>query len=157
MVGKSIFPLLIFFFKGSSYFCKTHQIDDKDIDRHDKKVELFGRYVYRCIWCKYNSISKKKKIMPTIKHGGGSVTVWGCLLLQDLDDSLWLMAAQFRLFTRKSWGRKFVHQFLTSSCHAFGFCITTLIKKNASASQLLNSFKKKSKVLILIEMLWFNL
>ncbi len=39
------------------------------------KVELFGRCV---IWHKTNTAFYKKNIIPTVKHGGGSVIVWGC-------------------------------------------------------------------------------
>ncbi|KAF7641127.1 hypothetical protein LDENG_00292770 [Lucifuga dentata] len=30
------------------------------------------------IWRKTNAAFQKKNIIPTIKHGGGSVMVWGC-------------------------------------------------------------------------------
>ena len=43
-----------------------------------KKVELFGRCVSRYIWRKSNTAFQKKNIIPTVKHGGGSVMVWGC-------------------------------------------------------------------------------
>ncbi len=39
------------------------------------KVDLFGRCVSRYIWCKTNRAFHKKNIIPTIKHGGGSVMV----------------------------------------------------------------------------------
>jgi len=42
------------------------------------KVELFGRCVSRYIWHKTNAAFQKKNIIPTVKHGGGSVMVWGC-------------------------------------------------------------------------------
>ncbi len=32
----------------------------------------------RYIWCKTNTAFHKKNIIPTVKHGGGSVMVWGC-------------------------------------------------------------------------------
>ncbi|KAI4897281.1 hypothetical protein NFI96_024651 [Prochilodus magdalenae] len=31
------------------------------------------------IWCKSNTTFQKKNIIPTVKYGGGSVMVWGCL------------------------------------------------------------------------------
>uniref|UniRef100_A0A9J8AH52 Transposase Tc1-like domain-containing protein n=1 Tax=Cyprinus carpio carpio TaxID=630221 RepID=A0A9J8AH52_CYPCA len=43
-----------------------------------KKVELFGRCVSCYIWRKTNTTFHKKNIIPTVKHGGGSVMVWGC-------------------------------------------------------------------------------
>lgn len=39
------------------------------------KVELFGRCVSRYIWRKTNTAFHKKNIIPTVKHGGGSVMV----------------------------------------------------------------------------------
>ncbi len=44
----------------------------------ETKVELFGRCVSRYIWHKTNTGFHKKNIIPTVKHGGGSVKVWGC-------------------------------------------------------------------------------
>ncbi len=44
----------------------------------EKKVSLFGRCVSRYIWRKTNTGLHKKNIIPTVKHGGGSVMVWGC-------------------------------------------------------------------------------
>ncbi len=32
----------------------------------------------RYIWRKTNTAFHKKNIIPTVKHGGGSVMVWGC-------------------------------------------------------------------------------
>ncbi len=42
------------------------------------KVELFGRCVPRYSWRKINKAFHKKDIIPTVKHGGGNVMVWGC-------------------------------------------------------------------------------
>ncbi len=42
----------------------------------ETKVELFGRCVSRYIWRINNTAFHKRKIMPTVKHGGGSVMVF---------------------------------------------------------------------------------
>uniref|UniRef100_A0A8C9TZ63 Transposase Tc1-like domain-containing protein n=1 Tax=Scleropages formosus TaxID=113540 RepID=A0A8C9TZ63_SCLFO len=42
------------------------------------KVELFGRCASCHIWRKTNTAFHKKNIIPTVKHGGGSVMIWGC-------------------------------------------------------------------------------
>ncbi len=47
----------------------------------ETKVELFGRFVSHYIRCKSNTAFHIKNIIPTVKHGGGSVIV-----LQDLDN-----------------------------------------------------------------------
>ncbi len=44
----------------------------------ETKVELFGKCVSHYIWCKTNTAFHKKNIIPTVKHGGGNVMVWGC-------------------------------------------------------------------------------
>ncbi len=44
----------------------------------ETNVELFGKCVSRYIWRKTNTAFHKKNIIPTIKHVGGSVMVWGC-------------------------------------------------------------------------------
>ncbi|KAF7645836.1 hypothetical protein LDENG_00197530 [Lucifuga dentata] len=44
----------------------------------ETKVELFGRCASRYIWRKTNTAFQKKNIILTVKHGGGSVMVWGC-------------------------------------------------------------------------------
>ncbi len=44
----------------------------------ETKVELFGKCVSHYIWRKTNTAFHKKNIIPTVKHGGGSVMVWGC-------------------------------------------------------------------------------
>ncbi len=44
----------------------------------ETKVKLFGRCVSRYIWHKTNTAFHKNSIIQTVKHGGGSVMVWGC-------------------------------------------------------------------------------
>ncbi|XP_073416632.1 membrane-associated tyrosine- and threonine-specific cdc2-inhibitory kinase isoform X2 [Dendrobates tinctorius] len=55
----------------------------------DMKTELFGRCMSHYIWCRSNTAYQKRNFIPTVKYGGGSVMVWGCFLLQDLEDLLW--------------------------------------------------------------------
>ncbi len=43
-------------------------------------VYFFGRCVYGYIWRKTNTAFHKKYIIPTVKHGAGSVMMWGCFL-----------------------------------------------------------------------------
>ncbi|KAF7640539.1 hypothetical protein LDENG_00040270, partial [Lucifuga dentata] len=44
----------------------------------ETKVDVFGRCASCYIWCKTNTAFQKKNIILTVKHGGGSVMVWGC-------------------------------------------------------------------------------
>ncbi len=69
--------------KGSSHICQKYLDYPQDfwaniLWTEETKVELFGRCVSHCIWRKTNTAFHKKNIIPTVKHGGGSVMVWGC-------------------------------------------------------------------------------
>ncbi len=71
--------------EGSSHICQKiswlsprllHKVSFLWTD--ETNVELFGKCVSRYIWRKTNTAFHKKNIIPTIKHVGGSVMVWGC-------------------------------------------------------------------------------
>ncbi len=69
--------------KSSLTFARTYLYYPQDFWANilwydETKVELFGRCVSRYIWSKTNTGFHQKNIIPTVKHGGGSVTVWGC-------------------------------------------------------------------------------
>ena len=69
--------------KARLTFAKKHLDDPQDFWRNvlwtdETKVELFGRCAAHYIWRKNNTAFDKKNIMPTVKHGGGSVMVWFC-------------------------------------------------------------------------------
>ena len=55
------------------------------------KVKLFERHVSGYTCSKPITAFHVKNVIPTVKHGGGSVMVWAALLLQDLNDSPSLM------------------------------------------------------------------
>lgn len=69
--------------KARLTFATKHLNDPQDFWENilwtdETKVELFGRCVSRYIWRKSNTAFQKKNIIPTVKHGGGSVMVLGC-------------------------------------------------------------------------------
>lgn len=44
----------------------------------DSQTKLIGRCTARYMWRKNGTAFDKKNIIPTVKHGGDSVKVWGC-------------------------------------------------------------------------------
>lgn len=69
--------------KARLTFAKKHLDDPEDCWRNilwtdESKIELFGTCAARYIWRKNGTAFDKKNMMPTVKHGGGNVMVWGC-------------------------------------------------------------------------------
>lgn len=44
----------------------------------ETKLELFGPMDQRYVWRRKNQAYTEKNTLPTVKHGGGSVMLWGC-------------------------------------------------------------------------------
>ncbi|MGH0116091.1 UNVERIFIED_CONTAM: hypothetical protein FKN15_023124 [Acipenser sinensis] len=44
----------------------------------ETKIELFGLSAKRYVWCKANTAHHPENTIPTLKHGGGSIMLWGC-------------------------------------------------------------------------------
>ena len=42
------------------------------------KIHLFGSDDFKHVWRRPGEEYKDKCVMPTVKHGGGNVMVWGC-------------------------------------------------------------------------------
>ena len=45
----------------------------------EMKINLFGSDGFRHVWRRPGEEFKDKCVIPTVKHGGGNVMVWGCL------------------------------------------------------------------------------
>ncbi|GFV12127.1 transposable element Tcb1 transposase [Trichonephila clavipes] len=65
-------------------FAKTHQLKTdnfwkKVIFSDESKFNIFGSDGRRTVCRKPNTTLDPKNLPPTVKHGGGSVMVWGCM------------------------------------------------------------------------------
>ena len=45
----------------------------------EMKINLFGSDGFKHVWRRPGEEYKDKCVMPTVKHGGGNVMVWGCM------------------------------------------------------------------------------
>ena len=45
----------------------------------DLKINLFGSDGFKHVWRRQGKEYKDKCVIPTVKHGGGNVMVWGCM------------------------------------------------------------------------------
>ncbi len=64
-------------------FAKTHYKSPKSMWENvlwsdETKFELFGHKCKRYVWHKNNTAHHQRNTIPTVKHGGGSITLWGC-------------------------------------------------------------------------------
>ncbi|XP_013931349.1 PREDICTED: DNA topoisomerase 2-beta [Thamnophis sirtalis] len=48
----------------------------------ETKVELFGRNTTRRVWRRENADLHQKNIIPTMKHRGGNIMLWGCFSIK---------------------------------------------------------------------------
>ena len=68
----------------SLVFTKRHDRDSPNIWKKvlwsdETKIELFGHQGNCYVWRKPNTSHHPKDTIPTVKHGGGSIMLWGCL------------------------------------------------------------------------------
>ncbi|GFT45427.1 transposable element Tcb1 transposase [Trichonephila clavipes] len=65
-------------------FAKTHQFKTdnfwkKVIFSDESKFNIFGSDGHGTVWRKPNTALDPKNLRPTVKQGGGSIMVWGCM------------------------------------------------------------------------------
>ncbi len=70
--------------KARKQFAEDKQTKDMDYWNHvlwsdETKINLFGSDGVKRVWRQPGEEHKDKSVLPTVKHGGGSVMVWGCM------------------------------------------------------------------------------
>ncbi len=75
--------------KACNQFAEDKQTKDMDYWNHvlwsdETKINLFGPDGVKHVWWPPGEEYKYKCVLPTVKHGGASVMVWGCVSAADL-------------------------------------------------------------------------
>ncbi len=70
--------------KAHQQFAEDKKTKDMDYWNHvlwsdETKINLFGSDGVKCVWQQPGEEYKDKCVLPTVKHGGGSVMVRGCM------------------------------------------------------------------------------
>ncbi len=71
------------YMKARMEFAKKHLKDSKMVTNKilwsdETKIELFGLNSKRYVWRKPGTAHHLSNTVPTVKHGGGSIMLWGC-------------------------------------------------------------------------------
>ncbi|GFU29760.1 transposable element Tc1 transposase [Trichonephila clavipes] len=77
LIGKSNRVKRLKFAK--EHILKPQQFWNEVIFSDERKFNIFGSDGRRMVWRKPNTSYHPKHTIPTVKHGGGSVMVWGCM------------------------------------------------------------------------------
>ncbi len=105
--------------KARMEFAKKHLKDSKMVTNKilwsdETKIELFGLNSKRYVWRKPGTAHHLSNTVPTVKHGGGSIMLWGVFQLQGQDDWLQSRERWMRPSTGISWTKTFSRVLRTS-------------------------------------------
>ncbi len=100
--------------KARLEFARAHA--DKDEDYWDSilwsdetKINVFGTDGFKTVWRRKGEEYKEKCMVPTVKHGGGSVIMWGCMSAAGVGSCISLMASWIHKCTALYWKRRCYH------------------------------------------------
>src|SRR4029434_8901069 len=73
----------IYSIQGRLKFANGHLNDSKEdwenvMWSDETKIKLFGINSTHCVWSGKNAEYDPKNTIPTVKHGGGNIMLWGC-------------------------------------------------------------------------------
>ncbi len=83
-------PLLkLMYTKARKQFAEDKQTKNIDYWNHvlwsdETNINVFGSDSLKRVWRQQGNEHKDKCVLPTVKHGGGSVMVWGCMSTGEL-------------------------------------------------------------------------
>ena len=88
-------------------FTKRHVGDSPNIWKKvlwsdETRIELFGHQGKHYVWHKPNISHHPEDTIPTVKHGGGSIMLWGCLSSSGRLKQVSLN--NFPVFSARHWG-----------------------------------------------------
>ena len=63
---------------AKEYLDKPQSFWENVLWTDETKIELFGNAHKRFVYRRRNEAYKEKNTLPTVKHGGGSIMLWGC-------------------------------------------------------------------------------
>ena len=58
---------------------QTKAMDNWNLWSDETKIGLFCSDGFKRVWQQPGEEYKDKCVLPTVKHGGGSVMIWGCM------------------------------------------------------------------------------